>query len=356
MVERFCTKCGSTLSENLAFCKNCGTKIEALQGTHRNHSEPMERATLKSNSRSSKNSKTLQTALMAIVGVAVLLVGGYFIFSMMKGDSPDSAEKASVVKKEKTEETPSSSKKQSSPMDEGAIIDKYIGKLNALNIHTPGTDLSLGEWNISNEDGTIFLSAKKIPSKDLAKIFELYDAGDIDPLKRWAKDVYYLAEDLSKELDADWGIDVGNECVGEYPATLPSADLINLSGSCGYSIPVLTGGSKENLSLIITTPVFMESNSASGTFAGNSTDYMLPDSDIRRLTEDDLFGLNLEQLRLARNEIYARHGFIFNSEELRAYFSQKSWYSPDASYDGVTLTETEKYNVELIQSRENDLK
>ena len=61
---------------------------------------------------------------------------------------------------------------------------------------------------------------------------------------------------------------------------------------------------------------------------GNASDYILPTSDSAYLTEKDLSALTKEQLRLARNEIYARHGYIFNDEELKEYFQSKSWYTP----------------------------
>ena len=77
--------------------------------------------------------------------------------------------------------------------------------------------------------------------------------------------------------------------------------------------------------------------------------------DQRRLTESEIADMTLEELRLARNEIYARHGYIFNSEDLNSYFQQKSWYHEDAAYDGITLSEIEKYNVELIQNSERNL-
>jgi hypothetical protein len=87
----------------------------------------------------------------------------------------------------------------------------------------------------------------------------------------------------------------------------------------------------------------------------DSSEYILPGSDYIRLTEIDIANLTLQQLRLARNEIYARHGYIFKSEDLQSYFSQKTWYSPDPSFDGSTLSEVEKYNVQLILSRERSL-
>ena len=48
-----------------------------------------------------------------------------------------------------------------------------------------------------------------------------------------------------------------------------------------------------------------EAETASDT--GNS-DYVIPDSSTRYLTNTDLTGLSEWQMRIARNEIYARHG------------------------------------------------
>ncbi len=62
-------------------------------------------------------------------------------------------------------------------------------------------------------------------------------------------------------------------------------------------------------------------------------------------------GLSAAQLRLARNEIYARHGFIFHSADLRAYFSRYSWYRPIAST--VTLSPVEQANVARLQAAES---
>jgi len=78
----------------------------------------------------------------------------------------------------------------------------------------------------------------------------------------------------------------------------------------------------------------------------NAQDYILPDSQDRRLTADDLANLSLAQLRIARNEIYARHGHRFKSADLADYFSKKSWYQPSA--DESPLSPIEQANIELI--------
>lgn len=42
-------------------------------------------------------------------------------------------------------------------------------------------------------------------------------------------------------------------------------------------------------------------------------------------TEASLAGKSLRELRLLRNEIFARHGYIFQSEDLQQHFSQQAW-------------------------------
>ena len=88
----------------------------------------------------------------------------------------------------------------------------------------------------------------------------------------------------------------------------------------------------------------------------DSSDYIFPDSDSRYLTDADVSGLSKYQLMIARNEIYARHGWIFQNEELYAYFSSKSWYHGTTlpkDFSPSVLNEYEKANIALILSYEN---
>ncbi len=79
-------------------------------------------------------------------------------------------------------------------------------------------------------------------------------------------------------------------------------------------------------------------------------DFIFPDSDRVRLTRDMLAGLPSAQLRIARNEIYARHGRYFKDPALARYFSRFSWYRP-YTWD-VPLSAIEQANVALIASFE----
>lgn len=83
--------------------------------------------------------------------------------------------------------------------------------------------------------------------------------------------------------------------------------------------------------------------------------YILPDSSSRVLQRSELKLLSKDGLRLARNEIYARHGRIFTDKTVRDYFSKQEWYQgtirPESFSDDL-LSKVERYNVKLIQSEE----
>ena len=80
-------------------------------------------------------------------------------------------------------------------------------------------------------------------------------------------------------------------------------------------------------------------------------EYILPESDSRKLVEGDLDRLTPSECRYARNEIYARHGRKFRDVELQAYFDQQSWYKGSIEakdWDEYTLNEIESYNRDFI--------
>ena len=82
-------------------------------------------------------------------------------------------------------------------------------------------------------------------------------------------------------------------------------------------------------------------------------DYIFSESSDVELTEADLAGLTAQELTYARNEIYARHGYVFKSEELNEYFMGKRWYVPDETFDG-TLTGLEEVNATFISNYQDE--
>jgi hypothetical protein len=62
----------------------------------------------------------------------------------------------------------------------------------------------------------------------------------------------------------------------------------------------------------------------------------------------DLYSKLPEELRLLRNEIYARHGYVFKSQDLNEYFEKQSWYKENPQFTENRLSEKEKYLKEKI--------
>ena len=68
-----------------------------------------------------------------------------------------------------------------------------------------------------------------------------------------------------------------------------------------------------------------------------------------------LAGLSLHELRLLRNEIYARHGRIFKTMWIQQYFGSQSWYDPKEDFKDEEISGSDKTNIETIVAYENKL-
>ena len=93
--------------------------------------------------------------------------------------------------------------------------------------------------------------------------------------------------------------------------------------------------------------------------------YVLPDSNKRLLTWEEVAEWDYESLGYAFNEIFARHGYDFEpGGEYEYYFRTKPWYQPNGTYRNQRdcysqLTRVEWDNYELIKEvraakKEND--
>jgi hypothetical protein len=87
--------------------------------------------------------------------------------------------------------------------------------------------------------------------------------------------------------------------------------------------------------------------------ASYNSRYIVPFSNVRKVTYNDIAYLSKYELSIARNEIYARHGYIFKTKEYINYFKNQSWYSPNKYFKESYLTKIEQYNIRYILSIEN---
>jgi YARHG domain len=355
-----CTNCGKKLEQNREFCTGCGQSVQQIEKTIPSRvkrkgpfTKPM-----------------IGIALFVLIG---LLVGGAFYIggkvskdsALKTGEVSPKDEKSKADQNKLKEEPQEHSEEKPDPNQESTPeknesnaemktldIDSAIDELNNLSIHANGRDIALGEWDITKNDGKLLIQADEIPSANLEHIFTLYDQQNLAPIKKWSIEVLHIAQALEKQMQVDWNINVGNECVGQYPLTLPPAVISGYYGSCGYSIPVLEASNWGEMTLFIDEKM-MSGYTADPVFdyIESTSSYLLPHSDVIKLSESELTSFNKDELRLARNEIFARHGYVFKSDELESYFAEKTWYYPDPYYDG-SLNNIEAYNVKLIEDLE----
>jgi hypothetical protein len=88
----------------------------------------------------------------------------------------------------------------------------------------------------------------------------------------------------------------------------------------------------------------------------DSSEYILPESDKKKVTTEQLDKLEKIELDFARNEIYARHGYVFKSEKYKNYFLGKSWYKADKDFSESNFSPIEKENLDIINSYVDSLK
>ena len=100
-------------------------------------------------------------------------------------------------------------------------------------------------------------------------------------------------------------------------------------------------------------------NNTQITYQGNNyqtySEWLFYDSSMRYLNYQDLINLSPWELKVARNEIYARKGRMFQNSDLQAYFNAQSWYYPRIPSDQFSedsLSDIERKNVEYIISFE----
>lgn len=149
---------------------------------------------------------------------------------------------------------------------------------------------------------------------------------------------YLPSFDYIGEIRCDNGETYG--LIVEYPTDVqPSIDQMELYGRMYEDIKALVNN--------------IEVGNGASLYKGEGglAEFVLPLSDCAYLTEENLLNLSKAQLRIARNEIYARHGRRFRDQALQAYFDGYSWYhgtiEPGAFKESV-LTECERENLKLI--------
>ena len=111
-----------------------------------------------------------------------------------------------------------------------------------------------------------------------------------------------------------------------------------------YDAAVLTEIERKNIERLITEK---EKNRKTAISIGDMDNFQNV-----LLTEDKLAGLSLLELRILREEFYARRGKKFDAPGIRDYFNWRDWYKPARNQKAIKLNAVEQKNVDLLASYE----
>lgn len=345
---RTCPNCNEQVGEDTAFCKSCGTPLKAKEEINRRTSN--------------KPVKKRKNFTLIVLVAAVLLIGlvtGYQLLSKKYSEQAVEAQfKAALLDQDKA-----SLRELIQPDDRRLKInDESLDALFAL----IDSEQSIVHDMINNLQ---YKNEGEFSLREDGKHFGIFNRYVIEPQSYYisltndtnVKTAFYINAQKEATLAEDEEFtEIGPFLAGSYDVKAVSADDKDAEDTTRVKVH----GSKSKVEVALDTGEPQDKTDtaqASGnvnTVSGYQinpnvyTDgYILPHSSYSYLQASDLYGLSSAELRVARNEIFARHGYIFKTAKLQNYFNSMDWYSPNPGYDG-SLSSLEKSNVDLIKAYE----
>lgn len=383
----FCTKCGKELNDSAKFCTACGEpvkrvaavpKVEQSQTQSASKLEPKPERMTEPKTEGSKKEKKSKTPIIIIICVIVALVIvasgaiGVVIYQRMTLIEDTEREEKNSDREDEdngdAEEEPTAT-----PMPTPSPTPEFT--------ETPTEAPTLAPTEEAEEEiqsaNTYYSSTPSAAFDNYMKVFiEAVNTGDFSNagmVMKIGSEIY----DQQKNIVTHYHKQGITERVLSYAITkteqledgsmrLTSNEEIEVTYSDGsakvveqsYAYICVQEGQKGWLFTNMEAVSEAEKeDTAKVTTESGEDDYILPESNSRYYTKKEIAKLSKKQLRLARNEIFARYGYKFKDDEMNKYFKSKSWYKAKKKIVSESdLNKYEKANLKKIQKREKKLK
>lgn len=358
----FCPGCKSRIEPGSIFCPECGTRIEEVSETPKADTQPdinlqiPPRPDMNSWNNPSqegpKNTQSVQTPkgkghviiliFLLIAGIIIALIV-YAVKTLIFGGASESQETLSPGQ-----------------IEDYLEDDSEAPDSEALE-NSEEADLSDVDYNLM-ENADLTMQGMVKTAKNGGKVLQ------------WKKELTFYGQNESgdrilMENTVNAYIDTSILPEGFLDTVSANNEIsikgtLRFSGNDMYISPIYVYDSDGNdmvaAFLDAKAKAAAKSNAAANSDSDKSSasDYILPQSSSRLLNKSDVSGLSLREINYAKNEIYARHGRLFKSDELQNYFNSKSWYNgtinPD-SFSASLLSDVEKKNAEYLREIEFDM-
>mgnify|MGYP001851798964 CR=1 FL=1 len=328
----YCRKCGKELQEDWKLCPNCGTPVYDT-GKEKNSIEEDEKAGKESRKKIWRKWQFWMCTVLFIVIVSVIII--ITLENKKKQETDIAIEETESINQVKAEKEPVT---DFSDQDFSTLLGK--------------TEADLGNSGLIENEDTGEYSALEgnllVKIKD-GEVNEIIITGD---------------EKTAPVFDSvalgTTGDEAKTRLTPDYPESQDITDgfkLLNLDTKGSVECTV----EDDKVSSIRYAQLSDEEIEAFRTDKEEKlrAEYIFPDSDKKYLSEDEIRSKTVDEMMIGRNEIFARHGYIFDDENLKQHFEGTSWYKgtiPAEQFDSdQTFNDFERKNVELIKQVEDEI-
>lgn len=234
-------------------------------------------------------------------------------------------------------------------VDDVLVTEMYVHPIGAwdssslLRFENTGSSRAMTKITKTEFDNTSGVIVKNNDKDNSVEAYEDYFEED----DSWENGATYSNEDIIYQVivDAPDGyvnVRADASADSEILFEVPNGCVEGIAGEDGgwLIIPLSPGGANSF--------GYIHSSQVSVIKLEPGSEYIIDGSDSGYFDQTYLNGFSQWDCRLARNEIYARHGKIFKDETLQSYFSDCSWYT--ALYEDVPDSMLNQWEIENIKT------
>ncbi len=140
--------------------------------------------------------------------------------------------------------------------------------------------------------------------------------------------------------------DRGSSGAVQWPMATPSGDALSTKTTATTTTTTTT----TTTAAPTTTTTTVASAVVPDVFPHSSTAYLTEQEIADRLMSFDGESPTGNYAQDGINEIYARHGYEFQNQTIRAFYAAKGWYTPDSSFSYGSLNACEQANIALLKT------
>ena len=361
---KYCIQCGKPMNDNAAFCAACGARQSAAPAPMRPAGQTGEQVPRQTPGQPVEPQKKKSHAglIIGIIAGSLTLTAGIVVLVMSLITVPGSKLSAPAVQIPKPEQAPAAAMtpEEFESKYASAIAEVYEPKAAEETDAAPayaaaeagdaaGVYPFEGTWVVSDRYGLSIERSGETYSVSMHASNSAWSGFDAEMTCRLEDGALVYDDGMIRQYRYSWD--------PEAPLEEASIRTENLCGRFYLSMTEDETGYDGDRT------VFRCSDSDDSprlvweetTRKKAEDEYILWFSSQIWLTENDVTGMSAEELWLARQEIPARRGCVFEDSATQAYFEGLSWYQPqvgEADFDYSSLSETEQINCSRLNQWE----